>query len=210
VKHVVLLGDSIFDNAAYVRGGEPVIEQLRSTLNPDGRASLLAVDGAITASVTGQLAKLPPDATHLLVSVGGNDALQSSHILNDHPASRPELFAQLANIQCDFAAEYRRMLEAVMAVQRPTIICTIYDAIPGLEREAASALSIFNDSIIRAGVEAGVSILDLRFVCNESRDYSEVSPIEPSEIGGAKIAMAIFNILNRHDFSGTASVIYRS
>ena len=32
MKHIVLLGDSIFDNAAYVGGGPDVIEQLRSTL----------------------------------------------------------------------------------------------------------------------------------------------------------------------------------
>jgi hypothetical protein len=32
MPHIVLLGDSIFDNAAYVPGELPVIEQLRARL----------------------------------------------------------------------------------------------------------------------------------------------------------------------------------
>jgi hypothetical protein len=47
--HVVLLGDSIFDNAAYVRGGPDVVKQLRAKLPLDWRASLVAVDGAVTS-----------------------------------------------------------------------------------------------------------------------------------------------------------------
>ena len=48
MKHVVLLGDSIFDNASYVPGQPPVIEQLRSQLPPSWAATLLAVDGDVT------------------------------------------------------------------------------------------------------------------------------------------------------------------
>lgn len=36
MSHVVLLGDSIFDNAAYVAGGPDVIHQLRERLPVDG------------------------------------------------------------------------------------------------------------------------------------------------------------------------------
>jgi hypothetical protein len=68
--HVVLLGDSIFDNARYVPGRPPVVEQLRRYLPPGWRASLLAVDGHGTADVPSQLARLPADATHLFVSTG--------------------------------------------------------------------------------------------------------------------------------------------
>ena len=47
MKHIVLLGDSIFDNAAYVNGGPEVIEQLRSILPQDWQATLLAIDGNV-------------------------------------------------------------------------------------------------------------------------------------------------------------------
>jgi hypothetical protein len=36
MKQVVLLGDSIFDNAAYTRGGPDVIRQLREHLRRSG------------------------------------------------------------------------------------------------------------------------------------------------------------------------------
>jgi hypothetical protein len=45
MPHIVLLGDSIFDNAAYVPGEPPVIEQLRAHLPKNWQATLLAVDG---------------------------------------------------------------------------------------------------------------------------------------------------------------------
>ena len=47
MSHIVLLGDSIFDNAAYVRGGPDVVTQLRELLPRGWQATLAAVDGAI-------------------------------------------------------------------------------------------------------------------------------------------------------------------
>src|SRR4051812_13229846 len=85
--HVVLLGDSIFDNARYVPDRPPVIEQLRRTLPAGWQASLLAVDGNITHDVVRQLQGLPADATHLFVSCGGNDALGESTILHELAAT---------------------------------------------------------------------------------------------------------------------------
>lgn len=79
--HIVLLGDSIFDNGVYVPGEPDVVRQLQGVLPQGWRASLLAVDGAVTRSVASQLQRLPGDATHLVLSVGGNDALGESHIL---------------------------------------------------------------------------------------------------------------------------------
>ena len=73
--HIVLLGDSIFDNAAYVPGEPDVVSQVSAKLPHGWRATLCAVDGAVTRSVEQQLQDIPIDATHLVVSVGGNDAL---------------------------------------------------------------------------------------------------------------------------------------
>ena len=85
--HVVLLGDSIFDNARYVPDRPPVIEQLRQALPRGWRATLLAVDGDVTEDVTTQLRDLPADATHLVVSAGGNDALGESDVLRQPAAT---------------------------------------------------------------------------------------------------------------------------
>jgi hypothetical protein len=53
--HVVLLGDSIFDNAAYVPERPAVIEQLRHALPKAWKATLLAIDGHVAVDVEGQL-----------------------------------------------------------------------------------------------------------------------------------------------------------
>src|SRR3712207_9595404 len=75
MNHVVLLGDSIFDNAAYVGGAPDVVRQVRQRLPHGSKATLRAVDGSTTPDVREQLRDLPADATHLIVSAGGNDAL---------------------------------------------------------------------------------------------------------------------------------------
>src|SRR5262245_33836111 len=78
MPHIVLLGDSIFDNAAYVAGGPDVVRQLREILPSGWRATLNALDGAVIGNLPQQLKNVPADTTHLVVSVGGNDALGES------------------------------------------------------------------------------------------------------------------------------------
>jgi hypothetical protein len=46
MTHIVLLGDSVFDNAAYVAGGPHVLRQLRGILPAGWRATMNALDGA--------------------------------------------------------------------------------------------------------------------------------------------------------------------
>jgi hypothetical protein len=190
--HVVLLGDSIFDNASYVPGGLSVIEQLRQEV-PDGwQASLLAVDGSVAADVLEQLQDLPPDASHLVVSAGGNNALAHiDHIRHRSAGSFAEALTGLASICADFQNEYRTMLKAVLARKLTPVVCTIYDAIPNLTRAEYSGLCLFNDVILREAIRVAVPVIDLRLICTETSDYSSMSPIEPSASGGTKIARAV-------------------
>ena len=208
MSHVVLLGDSIFDNESYVPGGAPVIEQLRRKLPRDSRATMLAVDGAVCSSVAAQVRRVPDDATHVFVSVGGNDALRHGGLLEqvDRPAG--EAFAALTEVQQSFRHEYRAMLRGVLGLRRPTAVCTVYDAVPGLVSEAVTLLSLFNDVIVREAVRERLAVIDLRLVCDDPRDYSSVSPIEPSEQGGMKIVTAIAHVLAAHDFGRRQSVVY--
>jgi hypothetical protein len=208
MSHLVLLGDSIFDNESYVPGGPPVIEQVRRALPRGGRATLLAVDGAVSASVASQLRQLPDDTTHLIVSVGGNDALRHSGILDQVRRPAGEVFAAMTDMQGEFRHDYREMLRAVLAVGAPAAVCTVYDAIPGLVAEAVTLLSLFNDVILREAARERLPVLDLRLVCDEPRDYSTVSPIEPSQHGGQKIAAAIARVANTHDFRRREWVVY--
>jgi hypothetical protein len=184
-----------------------VIEQLRAWLPREWRATLLAVDGAITRDVSWQLPRLPADSTHLIVSAGGNDALLHNDIVEES-CPTAEGFVRIAEIQEEFRRDYREMLQAILALRKSTAVCTVYDAVPGLLPQAATALSVFNDVILREAFRAGLPVLDLRLICDEARDYSDLSPIEPSEVGGAKIVQGIRRIVTGHDFGRRESVVY--
>ncbi|WP_171027170.1 SGNH/GDSL hydrolase family protein [Pseudarthrobacter sp. NamB4] len=188
--HVVLLGDSIFDNGAYVGGSPDVVAQLRDEL-PDWRCTLLAVDGDVTPGVLRQLASLPRDATHVVVSVGGNDALGYAPLLEQRTSSVGEALAVLGAAAERFAGDYQAMLDAVKATGLPSAVCTIYDTPPSQpgQKIIKAALCLFNDAITRAAFSRGAGLIDLRLICSEDGDYA--NPIEPSAQGGQKIARAI-------------------
>ncbi|MER9445740.1 SGNH/GDSL hydrolase family protein [Mesorhizobium sp. M0340] len=208
---VVLLGDSVFDNRAYVAGGADVLAHLARQLPERWSAELLAVDGSVMAGVRQQLERLPAGATHLVVSIGGNDALGVSSVLDAPSRSVADALLKLAEIREQFCSEYASTLDAVLAVNLPTAVCTIYDvryADLDERRVAVTALSILNDCITRAAATRGVAVIDLRIVSDEDADF--VNAIEPSEQGGGKIASAIVSFVTKHEFrSGRAELIVR-
>ncbi|WP_257460822.1 SGNH/GDSL hydrolase family protein [Archangium lipolyticum] len=202
MKHIVLLGDSIFDNGAYVSGGPDVIQQLRERLPAGWQATLRAVDGSVTSGVKGQLHRLPKDASHLVISVGGNDALGQSSVLERGARSVADAVGKLADIQEEFGRSYQAMLDHVLALGLPTAVCTIYDANypdAGRQRLVVTALSVFNDCITREAFARGLPLVDLRLICDRAEDYA--NPIEPSVRGGEKISAAILRLVTEHDFS---------
>jgi lysophospholipase L1-like esterase len=210
MSHIILLGDSIFDNGVYVPGQPDVVKQLRATLPEGWKASLLAVDGAVTRSVAAQVARLPSDASHLVVSVGGNDALGESHILGTSVRLVGDGVAMLAEAQERFARSYSDMLQTVLSVGLPTALCTIYDTPTSApnQRIIRTALAIFNDIITRAAFSHGLPLIDLRLICNEDEDYA--NPIEPSAKGGAKMAAAISRLIIGSNGDQSQSVVIAS
>lgn len=196
MPHVVLLGDSIFDNKAYVGGGPDVLDHLNRQLPGGWTATLCARDGAVVDQVPSQFRCIPRGATHLVLSVGGNDALGHVGILDRRAGTYGEVLDTLAEIGAGFEARYRPMLAQVVELGLPVTVCTIYNGNlgdPVTQRRATVALSVFNDAILRSAAAAGLPTLDLRLVCNEPGDYA--NPIEPSVQGGAKIAGAIVRAL---------------
>jgi hypothetical protein len=207
--HVILLGDSVFDNAAYIGSGPDVIAQLRERLPNAWRASLLAVDGSVVADLGKQVARIPSDATHLVISAGGNDALGYSSVLGAPSRSMAESLMQLADIRDEFQVRYAAAINGILQARLPTAVCTIYDPRypdPVQRRLGATALTIINDVIIREAVRLGLPLLDLRIICDEDADFA--NPIEPSSHGGWKMAGAIASLLAKHDFANSISEVF--
>ncbi|HLK92144.1 MAG TPA: SGNH/GDSL hydrolase family protein [Polyangia bacterium] len=206
-SHLVLLGDSIFDNRAYTAGEPDVVSHLREALPPGWRASLAAIDGSTTADLEEQCADVPSDATHVVVSIGGNDALANANLLRLPVRSTAEALLQLGERLARFERSYRAAIAAAVALGRDTTICTIYNGnIPAPEAAVVRvALMTFNDVILRVAFERGLRIIDLRLICTEPSDYA--NPIEPSGPGGRKIAWAIARAVGAAgDRSSTARV----
>jgi hypothetical protein len=204
--HVALVGDSIFDNAAYTSGEPDVAAHLRALL-PDGwRATLCAVDGATTSTLRAQLPRVPSDASHVAVAIGGNDALQNTDLLDLRVSSSRAALAAIADRVDAFEASYRAALDSVLALSRTAIICTIYNGNlePSQSRVARVALTAFNDVILRCAFERHLTAIDLRLVCSEPADYA--NPIEPSGRGGSRIALAIAHAVGARSGPPAAAV----
>lgn len=198
----------IFDNAVYVPDRPPVEEQVRRALPRDWKVTLLAVDGHCTEDVATQLTRLPDDASHLFVSVGGNDALGASWILNEPVHSVDEALRLMDDLREQFAVKYRAMLNSLLATGKPAVVCTVYDQVPGLRPAERAALAGFNETILREAFASRVGVIDLRLVCNQPSDYSHVSAIEPSATGGLKIARIIAGIATSAADVGRVSIVY--
>lgn len=191
MNHVVLLGDSIFDNSAYTNGQPDVVGHLRTILPTPWRATLLAVDGCTTAGLGSQVARIPVDASHLVVSVGGNDALGNSDLLAMPVASTAEALALFAERVGRFESAYRAAIDNVLRSGLDATVSTIYNGNLGPQEATVArvGLMLFNDVILRTAFEERLAVIDLRLIVTEPEDYA--NPIEPSGRGGRKIAEAI-------------------
>jgi hypothetical protein len=202
--HVVLLGDSIFDNAAYTDGGPDVVTHLRQLLPPSWDATSCAVDGATTRALAAQLARVPVAATHLVIAIGGNDALENSDLLSLSVASSAETLEIVASRITAFERAYRAAITRAVRLERRTAICTVYNG--NLEPERATiarvGLALFNDVILRTAVDLRLDALELRSICTEPADYA--NPIEPSDQGGLKIARALTRLVGAVHSAGAA------
>ncbi len=227
MKHIVLLGDSIFDNISYVNPGElDVPKQLRALVRGgDCKVTNLAVDGHVTRHIVTQLNNLPSDATHLFLSVGGNDGLEHLSIFNDNIDTIGDALQKMYLIGETFQQKYSGMLDSVLMHKLPTAVCNIYyprffssslDRVVSylpvmmdgekLQQMTMAAETIFNDIIMFEVFKRKLPLIDLRVLCNDDQDFA--NPIEPSSIGGMKIAKTINKIVNNHSFDSNASGVY--
>jgi hypothetical protein len=190
-EHIVLLGDSIFDNAAYTQGLPDVVTHLGRIAPAGTTATLLAVDGSTTADVRRQVAKLPSDVSRAAVSMGGNDAILHADALDLPIRSTRDALAVFGERAAMFEASYRTTLAEVVGRVPQTVVCTIYNA--NLSGDEAAlvrvGLMFFNDVILRVAFEWHLPVVDLRLVCVDPRDYA--NPLEPSSRGAEKIAKSI-------------------
>jgi hypothetical protein len=192
-KHLILLGDSIFDNGIYVEPGQAdVTEHLqRKIADTDWTLDQRAVDGAVVSDISLQLSSEPiPKPCTFVISAGGNDAL-------GHVGEILQLnLSDFHTIKEAFRSRYVKMINQILTFEQPLIVCTIYNPkYPDYEMQvmAEAGLSFFNDVITQEALRLELPIIDLREVCASKEAFA--NPIEPSEIGGDLITNAIVSHL---------------
>jgi lysophospholipase L1-like esterase len=189
-RTLVLLGDSILDNAPYTRPEPDTRSHLQGLLT-QWSVQLLARDGATMGHVAMQLHELAIRPSVAVLSVGGNDATEHIGLLGRRSSSA-QVFGELLDIADAFGDRYERVARAVVERAERLIVCTIYEVQlepPAYARLARAPLAVLNDRIIRIAARVGADVLELRAVCTLPSDF--VRQIEPSATGALKIARAI-------------------
>ena len=165
MEHIVLLGDSIFDNKSYVGEAPDALSHLREIMPKDWIATLCAVDGSIAESIPSQRDCVPQEAAAVL-SVGGNDALRNQDLLyEDLQGNR--VLGILADVAEEFEVNYRNAVQVLRVLGKPLCVCTIYNGnLPAeVSRAAKAAVAVFNDRIYSVANELRLPVIELRRVC---------------------------------------------
>lgn len=222
-KKIILLGDSIIDNKSYILSNElDVTEHLEKLFSND--PNVVIENHAVDGDTMLQLEKNHLDsnlllgATHIVVSIGGNDLLYNISFLQttsklskvmgkgamigkwgakELNPSRNKVFEETYfEIIEPFKKQYETIVANLSNHRANLLLCTVYegdlvdsDEFSDVSNSSKTMVSIFNDIVYRVANKFNADVLELRDIFTSSDDYA--NPIEPSHIGGEKLAQSI-------------------
>lgn len=181
-NNVILMGDSVLNNANYVPEGKSVFDTLKTKLS-----NILNVskDGATMNDLYGQLDKIPinlnNEETYIFISAGGNNILNKGASLTSNDV------IQLFNNYMDFLEALRAKLSNVQI----NIINLYLPANPRYQTYKAAIdqwNQLINDNSSKIG--AMYNVVDLHSLLTRPEDF--IYDIEPSETASEKIANLIY------------------
>ena len=205
-KELVLLGDSIIDNKTYVLDGElSVLEHIKS--KTETPVTQLALDGATTNDViNSQIQAIPFGTSHIVLSIGGNDLLNEiGFLLEDFKYTPNQVLERCQSLIAPIMQKYESIVSQLQTTIRANLLlCTVYEGnlegsvmYDDIAVSSRAMLSLFNDSVYKTHNMFKTEILELRNIFVSPEDYA--NPIEPSHIGGEKLAKAINKWVETHN-----------
>lgn len=203
--NIFLMGDSVFDNWAYVKHTSfncETIQQLWKKLDRNKFTPyLVAIDGATISGIESQKERIPKNEKNFIfLSVSGNDLLKLQNKLVRDNRNLTECFKDLYN---EIPNEYEEMIKNLIKTHplSSIVLCTIY--MPRVESwlewiVAYFGVNLMNYNIRKIASEYNLPVIDLYYIFDENKDYA--NPIEPSAFGSDKITSLMIHIIDNHNF----------
>lgn len=189
-RHVVLLGDALLDAYSSIDKTPGKFED--ALLPGTSEQWKISVVSAAEIERAGSTLVLPRDATHAIIFIEGNHAIEQSGLLHGRRDGDAQTLARLALAADEFERTLERLIHVAQAARLVIMVCTMFEPNykdPVRQRSACAALAVFNDRVIKRAAAARVSLIDLRLICNESDDYDK--PTQLSKSGLQKAANVI-------------------
>jgi lysophospholipase L1-like esterase len=179
---VILMGDSVLNNANYVPAGKSVYDSLKSKLS---KVINLAKDGATISDLYGQLDKIPVDLnntnTYIFISAGGNDILNK----------RTELSTTEIRRLFDLYMEFLKALRTKLGSAKINLL-NLYLPVNPRYQSYKTSIDQWNQLLQASSNKVGemYNVVDLYGLLKTPEDF--VYDIEPSESASDKIAYLIY------------------
>ena len=196
-NQLILLGDSVIDNNSYVHGhNKPVTSHLKEIL-PEWSIYKRARDGATIEDVINFQTNHLDRSSPTVLSAGGNNLLRMLSIVRD---DRKMTFNQSVKSLKPLIEQFESDYDILLSRLSGSSLCfTIYNPafiyyddtgfMSPFQKACEVTVNLFNDVIQRLVKRRGFDLLELRDLMTEKTDYA--NSIEPSHIGGKKIATSI-------------------
>lgn len=183
---IILLGDSIFKNNAYVPYGYSIEMQVKNKVK--GQEVLcLAQDNSSITDVYNQVEQIPEEynnrRTHIFLCVGGNDILDNyvyEYNNLDNMENLNNCFTEYKNL---IKTIQRKMPDAKLA------ILDIYYPDKSRFKSFYPVLSEWNKRIYKYAKNQNIRVIKISNILTNADDFS--FSIEPSAAGGNKIVNAL-------------------
>ena len=189
-RHVVLLGDALLEAYSSI---DKTPGKFEDDLLPGSRNQWkISVVSAAEVERAGSSLALPRDATHAVIFIEGNHAIERSGLLDSRPDAYGHTLEQLTLAADEFERTLEGLIHVAQAARLVIMVCTMFlpnYKDPARQRTACAALAVFNDRVTKRAAEARASLVDLRLICNEPGDYDK--PTQLSRSGLRKAANVI-------------------
>lgn len=190
-KTIILLGDSLLNNSKYVPSGESVYDLISEKNNVT--VINYAMDDSSISNVYNQLNKISIDFndsnTFIFLSVGGNDLLKSNTLSDTDLNKLIEKYNLLVN-SIESRLPFANLVLLTLFYPPDTNSNSNSNSDTITFKNYYKYIEIWNNNIISNHKK----YIDLSALINSNDDLIE--NIEPSVIGGKKIASAIYTYIN--------------